>query len=106
MDFALLHVFKAVADEGSITAAARKLHRVPSNVSTRLKQLEATLGKPLFIRQRRRLALSVEGKLFLGYVEQLLLTYEQAKAAITGTAPVGLLRLGTLESTAASRLPP
>src|SRR4051812_45613649 len=106
MDFALLQVFKAVADEGSITAAARKLHRVPSNVTTRVKQLEATLGKPLFVRQRGRLTLSSDGRLFLGYVEQLLRMFEQAKEAISGSAPGGILKLGTLESTAASRLPP
>lgn len=106
MDFALLQVFKAVADEGTITGAARKLHRVPSNVTTRLKQLEATLGKPLFDRERGRLTLSPEGRVFLSYVEQLLRTFDEARAAVSTSAPGGTLRLGTLESTAASRLPP
>ena len=39
MDFAALQVFKAVADEGGISAAARKLHRVQSNVTTRIRHL-------------------------------------------------------------------
>jgi DNA-binding transcriptional LysR family regulator len=58
MDFADLRVFKAVADEGGISAAARKLHRVQSNVTTRIKQLEASLGTALFRREKGRLRLS------------------------------------------------
>src|SRR4051794_19093581 len=106
MDFADLAVFKAVADEGGVTRAARRLHRVQSSVTTRIRQLEDSLGTPLFIRERRRMVLSPAGELFRGYVEQLLALGERARAAATGDAPAGALRLGTLESTAASRLPP
>ena len=106
MDFAALQVFKAVVEEGGISPAARKLHRVQSNVSTRIQQLEASLGTPLFVREKRRLFLSPAGELFLGYVDQLLKISEQARSAVRGDAPRGVLRIGTLESTAASRLPP
>ncbi len=106
MDFAALQVFKAVADEGGISAAAKKLHRVQSNVTTRFQQLEASLGTQLFVREKRRLFLSPAGELFLKYVEQLLQLSEQARSAVMGDAPRGVLRIGTLESTAASRLPP
>ncbi len=106
MDFAALQVFKAVADEGGISFAAKKLHRVQSNVTTRIQQLEASLGTQLFVREKRRLFLSPAGELFLKYVEQLLQLSEQARSAVMGDAPRGVLRIGTLESTAASRLPP
>jgi DNA-binding transcriptional LysR family regulator len=106
MEFASLQIFKTVVDEGGIIAAARKLHRVPSNVTARIKQLEASLGVELFIRARRRLTLSSAGEIFLHYAEQLLRLSEQARQAVLGDAPQGILRLGTLESTAASRLPP
>jgi len=106
VDFAALQVFKAVVDEGGISPAARKLHRVQSNVTTRIQQLEASLGTQLFVREKRRLFLSPAGELFLGYVDQLLKISEQARNAVLGDAPRGVLRLGTLESTAASRLPP
>ena len=43
MDLAALQIFKAVADEGGITKAAAKLGRVQSNITTRVKQLEARL---------------------------------------------------------------
>src|SRR5476649_2865140 len=106
MDFAALQFFKAVVDEGGISAAARKLHRVQSNVTTRIQQLEASLGAQLFIRDKRRLVLSPAGELFLGYAEQLLQLSKQARGAMLGGAPQGILRIGTIESTAASRLPP
>jgi len=106
MDFAALQFFKAVVDEGGVSAAARKLHRVQSNVTTRIKQLETSLGAKLFIRDKRRLILSPAGELFRGYVEQLLQLSSQAREAVLGGTPRGTLRIGTLESTAASRLPP
>src|SRR5262249_44828723 len=84
---------------------ARKLHRVQSGVTTRIKQLEDSLGVELFQRDKRRLTLSPAGEIFLGYVEQLLRLSEQARHAVLGDAPRGVLRLGTLESTTASRLP-
>src|SRR4029453_15078338 len=48
MDLADLHIFKTVAEEGGIARAAHKLHRVPSNISTRGKQLAETVGAQLF----------------------------------------------------------
>jgi DNA-binding transcriptional LysR family regulator len=106
MDFAALQVFKAVADEGGISRAAKKLHRVQSNVTTRIQQLEASLGTQLFVRRNRRLFLSPAGELFREYVEQMLALSQRARAAVQGDVPRGVFRLGTLESTAASRLPP
>jgi len=106
MDLVALQIFKTVAEEGGITRAAAKLHRVQSNVSTRVKQLEARLGTPLFLRQNRRLTLSPEGKRLLAYADQLLRLSAEAEAALRDGVPRGLLRVGTLESTAATRLPP
>jgi len=106
MDFAALQVFKTVVDEGGISAAAKKLHRVQSNVTTRIQQLESSLGTRLFYREKRRLVLSPEGTLFLKYARQLLELSDQARAAVLGNTPRGIFRVGTLESTAASRLPP
>lgn len=49
MDLTQLEMFNAVAEAGSITQAAAKVHRVPSNLTTRLRQLETELGVDLFI---------------------------------------------------------
>jgi DNA-binding transcriptional LysR family regulator len=106
MNFADLEVFKTVVEEGGIVRAARKLHRVPSNVTTRIKHLEATVGMPLFHRDRQRLHLSPSGELLLGYADRLIQLSEEARHVVSGAAPQGLLKLGSLESTTASRLAP
>jgi DNA-binding transcriptional LysR family regulator len=106
MDLVALQIFKAVAEAGGITKAAARLHRVQSNITTRVKQLEARLGTALFHRHKRRLALTPEGRTLLAYAERLLALSSEAQAALRDGAPRGLLRIGSLESTAATRLPP
>lgn len=105
MDLSDLHIFKTVAEEGGIARAALKLHRVPSNVSTRVRQLEASVGAQLFVREKQRLFLSPSGEHLLGYADKLLRLSAEALGAVSRSPPRGLLRLGALESTAASRLP-
>ena len=105
MDLSDLLIFKTVADEGGILRAATRLHRVQSNVTTRIKQLEESLGVQLFFREKQRLFLSPSGELLLTYADRLLRLAEEAKGAVTSGVPRGVLRLGALESTAASRLP-
>ncbi|MBR2119882.1 MAG: LysR family transcriptional regulator [Pseudomonadota bacterium] len=105
MNFADLQIFKTVVEEGGIVKAAQKLHRVPSNITTRIKHLETAVGIPLFHRNRQRLHLSPSGELLLGYAARLIDLSEEARHVVSGNAPQGLLKLGSLESTTASRLP-
>ena len=105
MNFADLQIFKTVVEEGGIVKAAQKLHRVPSNITTRIKHLESAVGIPLFHRNRQRLHLSPSGELLLGYAARLIDLSEEARHVVSGNAPQGLLKLGSLESTTASRLP-
>lgn len=105
MDLADLIVFKAVAEEGGIVRAARKLHRVPSSVTHRIQQLESSLGAPLFLRDKQRLHLLPGGEVLLAYAGRLLELAEAARNAVADGPPRGTLRIGALESTAASRLP-
>jgi DNA-binding transcriptional LysR family regulator len=106
MDLTALEIFKTVVEQGGINKAAALLHRVPSNVTTRVKQLEEQLGTKLFAREGRRLALSAEGKVLLTYANRLLRLSSEAEAALRNGKPRGTLRIGALESTAAARLPP
>ena len=53
MDLRQLETLLAVAEEGSFTAAADRLHTVQSNVSEHVRQLEAELGVQLLVRSRR-----------------------------------------------------
>ncbi|MRV74496.1 LysR family transcriptional regulator [Duganella sp. FT92W] len=106
MDLSALRIFKAVAEEGSVTQAAARLHRVQSNVSARLGQLEEGLGVALFHRTGRRMLMTVEGERLLSYADRLLQLAEEAQAAVAGgREPAGLLRIGSMETTAAARLP-
>jgi len=105
-DLVELEIFKAVADLGGVTRAAAKLHRVQSNVTTRVKQLETRLGTKLCVRKHRRLVLSQEGKVLLAYADRLLRLSAEAESALQSGVPRGTFELGTLESTAATRLPP
>lgn len=105
VDLVQLEIFKAVAEHGSISAAAQHIHRVPSNLTTRIKQLEADLGVALFIREKLRLRLSPAGWTFLDYAKRILALVEEARLTVAGEEPQGAFSLGSLESTAAVRIP-
>lgn len=89
MDLVQLEIFKAVAEQGSISAAAQLIHRVPSNLTTRIKQLEQDLGVELFIREKSRLRLSPAGWNFLGYTRRILGLVQEARATVAGEEPTG-----------------
>lgn len=105
MDLSDLAIFKAVAEEGGVARAARKLHRVPSSVTSRIQQLEASVGTQLFVRSKQRLHVSSSGKVLLTYADRLLSLADEAREAVAEGPPRGTLKLGALESTTASRLP-
>lgn len=105
LDLRALEIFRAVALEGSVSKAAEKLNRVQSNVSTRIKQLEQHLEKDLFVRRNRGLTLTEDGALLLAYADRLLQLSLEASEALNEGKPRGPFRIGTMESTAAARLP-
>lgn len=105
MDLAELEIFRTVVAEGGITRAAERLNRVQSNVTTRIKQLEESMGVPLFVRDRRRMVLTAAGEALLEYAERILDLVQEAHAAVAQQSPRGRLRIGSMESAAASRLP-
>src|SRR3977135_1649213 len=105
MDLTDLQIFRSVVQAGGVTRAAETLNRVQSNVTTRVRQLETDLGVDLFVREGKKLRLSPEGKLLLDYADRLLDLAQEAREAVHDAKPRGLLRLGTMESTAAMRLP-
>ena len=105
MDLSDLKIFSAVVREGGITRAAERLHRVQSNVTTRIRQLEEDIGAPLFIREGKRLHISPAGQVLLDYADRLLALADEARHAVQDPRPRGIFRLGAMESTAAVRLP-
>lgn len=105
MELSDLAVFRTVARSGGVTRAAQQLHRVQSNVTTRIKKLEERLGVALFVREGRGMRLSAPGAVLLEYADRLLGLADEAREALRDSGPRGLLRLGAMESTAAVRLP-
>lgn len=105
MDLTQLKMFCCVAETGSLARAADVLHRVPSNLTTRLRQLEQELGADLFIREKQRLRLSPVGHNFLCYAQRILALSEEALNMTHSGEPGGNFTLGSMESAAATRLP-
>jgi DNA-binding transcriptional LysR family regulator len=105
MDLSDLRIFSAVVRHGGVTRAAERLHRVQSNVTTRIRQLEDDLGVSLFIRAGKRLHLAPAGQVLLDYADRLLTLADDARSAVQDPRPRGIFRLGAMESTAAVRLP-
>lgn len=105
MDLTQLRMFCSVAETGSLARAAEQLHRVPSNLTTRLRQLELELGTDLFIREKQRIRLSAMGHNFLNYAQRILALSEEAMSITHAGEPAGTFALGSMESTAATRLP-
>lgn len=104
MEISDLAVFKEVANSGSITRAAENLNRVPSNVTTRIQKLEDELGKALFIREKNRLKIAPAGKQLLEYANQILALAQAAKHQLQDSEPAGLLRIGSMDAVAATRI--
>ena len=106
IDLDSLEIFRTVVQEGGVIRAAQKLNRVQSNVTTRIKQLEQRLGRVLFRKQGRGLVLSPDGELLLSYAQRLFRLADEAESELRSGQARGVLRIGSLESTAGSRLAP
>src|SRR4051812_32747209 len=85
----------AIAEEGSISAAARRLNLSKSVVSERLAELERGLGAPMFHRTTRKLSLTEDGAAFLKRAVRIVRDVDDAAAEVSerrGTL-IGPMRL-------------
>lgn len=90
MELRHLRYFVAVAEAGSLTEAAeRRLYTSQPSLSRQLKDLEAEVGTPLFLRGSRGVALTPAGKVFLDHARLTLAQAQQAIAAARRTARPG-----------------
>jgi DNA-binding transcriptional LysR family regulator len=90
----LIRYFVAVAEEGNVTKAARRLHIAQPSLSAALHQLEAQLGVELLRREGRGVALTPAGELLRRRGRELLANADDVAAAVRGAAVAGRLRLG------------
>lgn len=107
MDPLQLQTFLAIAETGSFSAAGERLHCVQSNITARIRKLEAELGAPVFERGKGGARLTPLGERLMPHARDILARLAAARAELLdaggGAAP---LRLGALETTAGTRLPP
>ena len=107
MDSRDLAVFEEVVRNGSFTAAGQALHTVQSNVTARIKALEAELGVQLLDRHSRGVVPTRAGTALLPYASEVRRLIGEAQAVLKGGGdPSGILTIGSLETTTARRLPP
>jgi len=82
MNFKHLYYFWATAKAGGIMRAGEQLHTTPQTLSTQIKLLEDRLGCALFRKSGRRLELTDDGRVALGYAEQIFALSSELEAAI------------------------
>src|SRR5579864_6055464 len=93
-----LYYFYVTAKSGSIAKACETLLLSQPAVSTQLKQLEKSLGSPLFERKKQRLYLTEQGRFVLDYAESIFEMGQELKDNLKGhpettrvTVRVGIL---------------
>src|SRR5215510_6894773 len=107
MELRHLRYFVAVADAGTVSLAARRLHVSQPALSRQLRDLEDDLGTPLFDRIGRRLRLSRHGGELLSRCRRVLADVESVRerARALGGGDAGVLRVGATPQFIEAALP-
>ncbi|MGP3931057.1 LysR family transcriptional regulator [Nonomuraea sp. KM88] len=82
IDTRRLRTLRAVADHGTVTAAAAALHLTPSAVSQQLAALEHEVGHRLLTRDGRGVHLTAVGKIMIAHANEVLAQLERAEAEV------------------------
>lgn len=94
LDSDLLRTFIAVAQTGSVTHGAEKIHRSQSAASIQIKRLETIIGQPVLQRHGRGVVLTDAGKRLLPVAMDVTARLDEALAGLS-TGPVeGKIKLG------------
>jgi DNA-binding transcriptional LysR family regulator len=105
LEIDLLRSFAAVADTGSFTAAAELVARTQSAVSVQVKRLESIVGRRVFERTSRSIALTPAGETLLGYARRILALNDATIRDIAEPPVTGRIRLGITEYFVPNNLP-
>ncbi len=104
LDLDLLRSFVSVVDAGGFTRAGERVHRTQSTVSQQIRRLEASLGRPLLLRNGKRVAPTEAGERLLSYARRLLALSAEARDVVARPQGGGVTRLGISDDFAAYRL--
>ncbi|BBC01538.1 MULTISPECIES: LysR substrate-binding domain-containing protein [Bradyrhizobium] len=105
LDLELVRTFLAVIEQGGFTRAAGRLHKTQSTISLHIRRLEEIVGRPLFDRQGRGVALTEQGEVLRTYAEALLELNDEALLKLRRPPVTGTVRLGLPEDFATRHLP-
>jgi LysR family transcriptional regulator for metE and metH len=88
---------QAIAEEGTVTAASRRLHLTQSALSHQLKDIEDRLGVPLFLRLGKKMILTPAGGKLLGSARPILDEVQRLEEEVANLAreSEGVLRIAT-----------
>lgn len=102
-----LRAFRAVAETGSFTIAAERLHLTPAALSGLIKELEGQLGMKLFDRSTRKVGLSAVGDEFFPLTERVLQDLDDAVTSLMNLKEMrrGVVRLAAPEVMSCSLVP-
>lgn len=106
LDLDLLRTMVAIAETGSVTAAAGRVGRSPGAVSMQVRRLEDVLGRSLFARSRQGMAVNADGERLLAYARRMLDLQREALDAFRTPELSGEVRIGTVEFGGMRRLSP
>lgn len=100
MELRVLKYFKAVADAGSITDAAKALHVTQPTLSRQLSQLETELGTVLLTRGKAGIGLTDQGVILYRYAESIIALADKAEeeVAAPSSAVSGVVHIGAGET--------
>ncbi|WP_339462943.1 LysR substrate-binding domain-containing protein [Pseudomonas sp. EA_105y_Pfl2_R69] len=101
----VLKTFVGIAESGSFTRTAAQIYRSTGAVSMQIKRLEEALGCSLFSREAKRVTLTPDGEILLGYARRLLKLNEEAVSHFLTPALAGKVRFGTPNDLATRVLP-
>ena len=94
LDPRLLRAFVAIADAGSFTAAADRLHMTQSTMSQQIARMEEAIGRPLVDRAARPVRLTATGERLLGHARRILALQGEALSLVAETSGTTSVRIG------------
>jgi DNA-binding transcriptional LysR family regulator len=97
LDTTQLRSLVAVAETGSFTRAASKVNLTQPAISLQIKRLEEQVGRKLVERGGRKLTLTHEGEVLLGFARRILALHSEAEGLLGDSEMGGLVRFGAPE---------
>ena len=105
LDLDLLQTLVAIAETGNFSAAGAAVGRTPSAISMQVRKVEDLLGRAVFVRDSRSVALTGDGEVLLEHARRMLALNRQVVAQFIQPDLRGVVRMGAPDDAAERFLP-